>query len=225
MSDAEESNIIQSWHRNAQAWISAIQNNEINSRIDLTNQAIVDAVLQHKPKSVLDIGCGEGWLSRAINKEGIDTLGIDVVPELIEYATQQNLGRFKLLAYDDLTYANIKQKFDLAVANFSLLGKESVDQIIENLPELLNSHGHVIIQTLHPLTVGVNSPDKDAWQEGSWDGFNEQFINPAAWYCRSIESWKSLLLANQFTLVSHTSTLDTTTQQPVSLIIMGQLAS
>jgi len=56
--------IIASWHQNAKAWIQAITNDEIASRTLITNQAIIDTILQTEPKTLLDIGCGEGWLAR-----------------------------------------------------------------------------------------------------------------------------------------------------------------
>jgi len=54
--------IIQSWKINAKKWIKTIENSEIESRQLITNTTILNNVLQRKPKSVLDIGCGEGWL-------------------------------------------------------------------------------------------------------------------------------------------------------------------
>ncbi len=60
--------IIQSWKINAEKWIKTIENSEIESRQLVTNTAILENVLQRKPKSVLDIGCGEGWLVNTLVK-------------------------------------------------------------------------------------------------------------------------------------------------------------
>ena len=40
---------------------------------------------------MLDIGCGEGWLARALEAEGIRVTGIDAVPGLIERARVRTL--------------------------------------------------------------------------------------------------------------------------------------
>ena len=95
--------IIDSWKKNVQPWVTAICEGEIESRTLVTNKAIVDAVIERAPKTVLDVGCGEGWLVRELGKVGIDALGIDVIPELIEFAQTKGGGRFKLLSYEDLS--------------------------------------------------------------------------------------------------------------------------
>lgn len=128
MAEFSDKNIIDSWLKNAKPWVTAVRENEIESRVLITNKAIIETILQRYPKTVLDIGCGEGWLVRELNKAGINVLGIDVIPELVEAAKGKS-GEFKLISYDDLTQDAIKEKFDVIVCNFSLLGKESVDAV------------------------------------------------------------------------------------------------
>ena len=57
----KEKHIVDSYIQNAKPWITAISQQEIESRNLVTNQAIVDAILKQGPLKVLDIGCGEGW--------------------------------------------------------------------------------------------------------------------------------------------------------------------
>jgi hypothetical protein len=63
MQDFSEAKILDSWRKNAALWTRAIEAQEIESRRLVTNQAIIDAVTSNEPGSVLDIGCGEGWLA------------------------------------------------------------------------------------------------------------------------------------------------------------------
>lgn len=71
----KDADIIYSWEINATPWIKAIQNNEIESRKLVTNQAIVNVILNDKPARILDLGCGEGWLARSLASKGIAVLG------------------------------------------------------------------------------------------------------------------------------------------------------
>ena len=66
--------IIDSWDVNAAPWVRAVRNHEIPSRRLVTDQAIIDAVMRRKPTSVLDLGCGEGWLARELSARGVDVL-------------------------------------------------------------------------------------------------------------------------------------------------------
>lgn len=79
-----DTKIIDSWGKNTAPWVAAVRNGEIESRILATNQAIVDTVRSLSPATGLDIGCGEGWLVRAL--DGIAMLGVDAVPGLVEAA-------------------------------------------------------------------------------------------------------------------------------------------
>src|SRR5438874_1602582 len=71
LSDAK---IIDSWHKNAAPWTAAVRDNQIESRRLVTNQAVVDAIVGRSPRTALDIGCGEGWLVRALAAHGIQSI-------------------------------------------------------------------------------------------------------------------------------------------------------
>ncbi|OKH36196.1 hypothetical protein NIES2119_17970 [[Phormidium ambiguum] IAM M-71] len=112
--------IIDSWHKNARPWTIAVRQGHILSRKLVTDRAIVDAVVELCPKNVLDLGCGEGWLARALSAKEIEVLGVDVVPELIEQARSALGGRFELLSYEEIAAGKLNQRFDAVVSNFAL---------------------------------------------------------------------------------------------------------
>lgn len=223
MKQLSDKKIIDSWQKNVTPWIDAIRNKEIQSRVLVTDQVIIEAITQQAPKSVLDIGCGEGWLMRELCKTGIDCLGVDVVPELIEYATKTGGGRFKALPYAELNNEILTEKFDLAVCNFSLLGNESVTQLFQTIPSLLNTEGFFVVQTIHPVTACGEGKYEDAWREGSWTGFSDQFRDPAPWYFRTIESWQDLFLDNGFKLKEIHEPVNPQTGIAASVVFVGQL--
>ncbi|MDQ6689196.1 MAG: class I SAM-dependent methyltransferase, partial [Gemmatimonadota bacterium] len=195
LSDAR---IVDSWKQNASPWTAAVRENRIESRKLVTNDAIIDAVVSRAPRTVLDIGCGEGWLVRALAEHGIAGIGVDAVPVLIDQATRAGGGEFRVASYEAIADGGLDVNVDAAVANFSLIGKESVEGVIRRVPALLAKGGALIVQTLHPLIATGDMPYEDGWRHGSWAGFSCDFADPAPWYFRTVDTWKKVLTESGF---------------------------
>jgi 2-polyprenyl-3-methyl-5-hydroxy-6-metoxy-1,4-benzoquinol methylase len=219
LSDAK---IIESWNKNAAPWTAAVRTGQIESRQLSTNQAIVDAVLARWPRSVLDIGCGEGWLARVLEGHGIHVTGVDVVPGLIERAQRAGAGSFSVASYEQIAAGELQISVDAVVCNFALLGKESVDGLFGAIPALLNPGGAFVVQTLHPVAACGDLPYLDGWRQGSWAGFAAEFSDPPPWYFRTLGSWVSLFADHGLRLLEVREPLHTKTRQPVSVIFIAQ---
>lgn len=215
--------IIDSWFKNAAPWIVAIQEQQIESRKLITDRSIVDAVVSRGGQTVLDLGCGEGWLTRALVTQGMNVLGTDIIPTLIDRARTMGLGNFELAAYADIAAGKLAEKFDIIVANFSLIGKESVSGLFQSMPSLLNDGGAFIIQTLHPTIACGDLPYMDGWRASSWDGFSDQFTDPAPWYFRTLESWVKLYTTNGLSIVEIREPIHPQTGKPAAIILVGVL--
>lgn len=218
-----DAKIIDSWHKNAAPWIVAIEERQIASRNLVTDRAIVDAVVDYGGQNVLDIGCGEGWLTRELTARGMQVLGVDTVPELINRAKLTCNARFSVLTYADIAAGKLTEKFDLAVANFSLLGDESVTSLFTAMRSIITAQGIFIIQTMHPIIACGEAPYVDGWRSGSWAGFSNDFTDPAPWYFRTIASWANLFVSNGASLVEIREPIHPQTGKPMSIIFIGRL--
>ena len=216
----DDAMIIDSWSKNTDPWTAAVRGGEIESRRLVTNQAIVDAVRSRAPRSAIDIGCGEGWLVRAL--DGIDMIGIDVVAGLIDKARAAGGGDFRVLSYEQIAAGQLQDPVDVAVCNFSLIGKDSVEGVFRAARSFLNPNGTLIVQTLHPLAACGDLPYFDGWREGSWAGFSSDFTNPPPWYFRTLESWIRLYAENGFRLLEVREPVHPGTGKPVSVILIGE---
>ena len=223
MPEFSDKQIVTSWHANAGPWTKAVQNEEIESRALVTNRTIVQTVTSLTPRRVLDVGCGEGWLARALAERGIEVVGIDVVPELIATAQRLGGGRFQVCSYEDMAAGQLSpDRFDTILCNFSLLGKDSVEHLLHALPRYMQPQGHVVIQTLHPVLTCGDRPYCDGWRPGSWDGFGPEFTDPAPWYFRTVESWIQLLRDSGFDLLECGEPLHPRTGRPASIIFVSR---
>lgn len=217
--------VVESWHNNAEPWTEAVRESRIESRKLVTDRAIVDAVMSRSPKTALDIGCGEGWLSRELASRDVRVTGVDVVPALIERANLAGGGTFVVASYDEIAAGRLDVKVDVAVANFALIGKDSVDALVASAPSLLNDGGSFVIQTLHPVTAGGDEPYRDGWRKGSWAGFSEDFTDPAPWYFRTIEGWTRLIRDSGLKLADLREPVHPVTGKPASLILIAEVSN
>ncbi|SCZ58497.1 class I SAM-dependent methyltransferase [Thiohalomonas denitrificans] len=222
MDPFSDEKIFDSWSKNAPQWSEVVRKGKIESRRLVTNNAIVEAILKRSPQSVLDVGCGEGWLVRELADKVAHVSGADVIPGLIERAQDAGGGSFYVASYDEIAKGALDSLSDVVVCNFSLLGKESVETLFKAVPSLLAPNGAFIVQTLHPMVSCGDSPYQDGWREGSWDGFSPDFTDPAPWYFRTLGSWVTLFLNSGFRLLEISEPIHPKTHMPASVIFIAE---
>lgn len=222
MSLQSSKTILQSWQANAGNWVQTVDHQEIESRKLVTNQAVVETVVHLHPNTVLDIGCGEGWLTRALIGKGMDVTGVDAIPELVANAQAKGPGKFLEASYRDIAGkdALAGHSYDLVVINFALIDQEETELLIHYLPNIINQDGYLVIQTLHPFSVIGNFAYKSSWQPGSWNGMKRQFVQPYDWYFRTLGDWIRLFNNANLEVEDMIEPLHPETQQPASVIFV-----
>lgn len=212
--------LIHSWTANAAAWTAAVRGGRIESRRLVTDAAIVAAVTALAPRSVLDVGCGEGWLCRALAAQGVDAVGIDVSAPLVEAARAAGPGRYEVMAYEHLRDAPARLgAFDAVVCNFALLDEDIVPMLTD-LRALLAPGGRLLVQTVHPWSACGEEPYRDGWRLETFAGFGDQvFPEPMPWYFRTLASWLAALQDAGFTQAAVSEPAHPDTARPLSLLL------
>lgn len=218
---ASESTLLHSWHHNAQAWIEAVRTGAIESRREVTDQAILLAVLSRQPERVLDLGCGEGWLLRALAKRAIEAVGVDGDATLVEAARTAGSSPVHLASYDTLAQAkvDIGRDYDLICANFALL-HQNIIPLLAAMKALLVPGGALVIQTLHPW-VAAAGDYQDGWRQETFAGFKGQW-QPMPWYLRTLSSWINALDMAGFRLASLQEPQHPQSAVPQSLLLVAE---
>ncbi|MCU0633285.1 MAG: class I SAM-dependent methyltransferase [Gemmatimonadaceae bacterium] len=220
MPDEREARLEASWTDNAAAWTTVVRDDRIPSRAAGTNAAVVAAVRALAPRRLLDVGCGEGWLVRAVAADGIDAVGIDISPPLIAAAQAAGGGRFLVMRYDEL-HARADElggRFDLVVCNFALLG-ESLVPMLAALRAATTATGTLLIQTVHPWMARGDAPYADGWRTETFAGFGDTFATSMPWYYRTLGTWIGELRASGWTLATLTEPLHPESGLPLSLLL------
>ncbi|MDI2144651.1 MULTISPECIES: bifunctional 2-polyprenyl-6-hydroxyphenol methylase/3-demethylubiquinol 3-O-methyltransferase UbiG [unclassified Pseudomonas] len=216
-----ESTLLQSWHHNARAWTEAIRSGAIESRQQVTDQAMLLALMGRQPERVLDLGCGEGWLLRALAERGIEAVGVDGDATLVEAAQAAGSAPVHVASYEDLVEAkvDIGCDYDLICANFSLLHQDIIP-LLAAMNALLVPGGALVIQTLHPWSVAAGDY-QDGWREETFDGFKGQW-QPMPWYFRTLSSWLNALDMAGFQLTSLREPQHPQSSVPQSLLMIAE---
>lgn len=219
-----EKRLESSWAANATAWTDAVRGGTIASRRAGTDAAILGALAGLPPGRVLDVGCGEGWLVRALAGRGHRVVGVDGSAPLIERASEQGGGELRVLSYEALAAEPGLAgpgPYDAVVCNFSLLGQE-LAPLLRALRGLLGENAPLVVQTVHPFTACGDLPYRDGWREETFAGFGGAFGAPMPWYFRTVGSWLRLMAEAGLRVGSLEEPTNPETGRPLSLLLTAQ---
>jgi 2-polyprenyl-3-methyl-5-hydroxy-6-metoxy-1,4-benzoquinol methylase len=176
-----------------------VRGGAIPSRRAGTDAAIVEACAAALPAldgaAVLDLGCGEGWLARALAARGARVAGADGSAPLVERARAADpASRYEVASYETLVAEAgvLAGPFDLVVLNFALLG-DPVAPLLAACARRLAPGGRVVIQTVHPWAAAGDGPYADGWREETFAAFAVPFPMHMPWYFRTLGSWVAAL--------------------------------
>ena len=82
------------------------------------SQYFITKLRAYPVKTGLDIGCGGGWFTRAFQRAGYQMTGVDISPEMLDFAQAQALKEGVRSEYllGDITKFKSHKKFDFATA-------------------------------------------------------------------------------------------------------------
>lgn len=222
--EALEARLQRSWRANAAAWSDAVRERRIASRRAGTDAAVLDAVRRTRATRVLDAGCGEGWLARALAADGCAVVGIDASPELVAAARALGGARFEVAAYAELAGRADLGRFDAVVFNFALLG-EDLRTPLQAAHALLHADGALIVQTVHPWLAGADGAYADGWRSETFAGFGTGFREPMPWYFRTLGAWLRALREAGFRVEDCVEPVDPASGRPLSLLLRAAPAA
>lgn len=108
---------------------------------------------KQKGGKVLELGCGNGYLTLELARNGLDVIGVDLSPKSIEIAKRfanensykEEFGSLKYVCDDILTMDLGEDKFDTVVFFGTLHHMPDIDLVLSKVHKALKSNGNLIV--------------------------------------------------------------------------------
>lgn len=118
--------------------------------------------------SVLDAGCGQGYLSRILAERGALVTGIDISPNLIQMARKQDPDHKIAYQVADLCQplSQYRQTFDLAASHFVLDDVYDYKGFLSTLHSVITAGGRLVLTMNNPYSLVVRGHVHDYFDTG-----------------------------------------------------------
>lgn len=214
--------ITRSWLANAEAWTHIVRSDGIESRRLGTNAAVVAAISELNPATLLDVGCGEGWLCRTFSGRGVACTGVDASPPLVASAREAGGGNYREMDYATLAGSDaLPGPFDVIACNFALLGEDIVP-LLAGLRRRLSPAGRLVVHTVHPWVACGDGAYADGWRSEDFAAFGAgRFRETMPWFFRTLPRWVADLGEAGLVVESLREPQDPNTGRPLSLLVVA----
>jgi SAM-dependent methyltransferase len=114
----------------------------------------------HKPKKILEIGCGTGNYTKILAERGYKITGVDISENMLNVARQKCECSF---AKGDMRNFSLHEKFDTCIAMFAVIGyvtdNEDVIKALKNIRSHLEPNSLLVFDVWNGLSVMRNLPE------------------------------------------------------------------
>ncbi len=171
----------------------------------MINPAIFSLLGHVRGRSIIDVCCGQGYLSRALARAGARTVGIDISAEMLALATKRNAAADVPSEYirADITQPlPLTRHFDTAVCTLAIEDIRNYHAAIQNISAVLLDNAQFIISFVHPVRFHIRFPNDDYFETETRRpryALAQEGINVYYWH-RSLEDYARALSAAHFVI-------------------------
>ena len=151
---------------NGWAQMAAYWDEQAGDAGDLWHRSLIDPPLLNLAGDtaglrVLDLGCGNGYLSRRFARQGAIVTGVDASAPIIERAQAREAREPLGVTYHVVDAAHldmlVDSSCDLVISNMALMDIEDATGTIQEVARILRPQGRFIFSMCHPCFDKVNT--------------------------------------------------------------------
>ena len=158
------------WNEAAGSFVQFVRSGKNYYAEYLNGPALKRIVGDVAGKRVLDIGCGEGFLSRYFAQAGADVTAVDISEALIEAAVEEEQRHPLGVRYIAADAANLdmlgSESFDVASCHMALMDMADYEGVIGEVSRILKHSGRFIAVLEHPC---FNTRTLDGKPVSGWE--------------------------------------------------------
>jgi SAM-dependent methyltransferase len=140
------------WEKHAAEWVAWARTPGHDSYWRFHRDALFE-IVPPPGRLTLDIGCGEGRLSRDLQERGHRTIGIDATPAMVEAARAADPdGEYVVADATQLPFDDASA--DLAIAFMSLMDMDDMTAAVREAARVLEPGGRFVAAVVHPINSG-----------------------------------------------------------------------
>lgn len=145
-------NLRDAWEQHAPDWVRWAREPDHDSYWRFHREPFLELV-PPPGRLTLDIGCGEGRLTRDLTERGHHVVGVDVSPTMIEAARARN-PELEFVEADAAELPFEDDAADLAIAFMSLMDIDDMQGAVREAARVLEPGGRFLAAVVHPINSG-----------------------------------------------------------------------
>ena len=147
------------WEREAQNWIAWARTPGHDAYSEYADRFF--ELVPAPARATLEIGCGEGRVSRDLGDRGHRVTAIDASPTLLEAARAADpAGQYVLANAGALPFSD--ETFDLVVAHNSLMDVQDMPGAVREGARVLRPEGRFCVSVVHPMSDAGRFESREA---------------------------------------------------------------
>lgn len=154
MFNLSENDVAEYWNGNASIWNDQVKKGFDLYREFINSPNIFALIGDIRGKVVLDAGCGEGYNTRKIAQQGAKITGIDISPQMIQFAKEEEQKNQLKISYHVCSFSDMKifddNHFDIVVSFMALMDGPNYEKAIQEIHRVLKPRGYLVFSITHP---------------------------------------------------------------------------